>query len=193
MNKKQMTGIGLLIVGLILLSIPLYAEWSQHKQVQALENALAIVHEQDGTVKKSREMPFSKEQLKNVMELEIPAIKLKEKVLDETNEENLSIALTQIKRGQIPEKGNFAIAGHRGYRGNRHFRQLPDVSAGDEVILHTAAKTYNYVVTEKRVVASDAVDVLADRKGKQEITLVTCTIDGKKRIAVTGELRKDNK
>jgi len=188
-SKKKMAGVCLLVIGLILLSIPLYAEWGQTRKAQALEKALSIVNEQEGKVEKTKEMQFTNEQLKNVMELEIPAIDLREKVLDETNEENLSIALTQIKSGQVAGKGNFSIAGHRGYRGNRHFRKLPDLSKGDEMILRTRTKTFKYRVVQTKIIEPTETRILEDSKDEQEITLITCTIDGKKRIAVRGILQ----
>jgi len=46
-SKKKMVGVCLLLIGLILLSIPFYAEWSQDRKVQALEKALAIVSENE--------------------------------------------------------------------------------------------------------------------------------------------------
>lgn len=188
MNKMKVAGITLLAVGLTLLSIPLYAEWIQGKKVQALENALEMIDQQDGKVKKNKELPLSEKQLKNVMELEIPSIQLKDKVLPETNEENLSIALTQIKPNQVAGKGNFSIAGHRGYRGNRHFRKLPEVEKGNEIILRTRESTYVYRVNQVKVIEPQETDVLSERNDKSEITLITCTIDGKKRIAVKGQL-----
>lgn len=175
------------LVGLILITIPLVYEWKYAKQSAVLENALSLVNTdfQEGDFK---DVSFSKDQLKKVLELEIPSIDLKQKVMNETTEENLKIALTQIKEGQVPGKGNFTIAGHRGYRGDRHFRKLPDVQIGEKVYLHAKGQTFVYEVTNSIVIKPTEVEVLKDTPGKNEITLITCTLSGLKRVVVKGKL-----
>lgn len=197
-RRKTSLGISLLLIGLILLSVPFIDGWKQNKKVRALGQALELIQEQDEpfestdnigmNVEKQGHTTLSDEQLRNVIELEIPSIKLKEKVLDETNEENLSIALTQLKQGQVAGKGNFAIAGHRGYLKKHFFRKLPAVEQGDQIILHASQKKYIYKVRELQVIKPTEVEIVNDHQGKEEITLITCTIGGRKRIAVTGEL-----
>ncbi|MFP7285755.1 class D sortase [Shouchella clausii] len=191
-------GMLLIIAGLALVAVPLTKEWQQANGVAQLEKALAAVQtgetieETDGeeTIGETDESPspWTKEQLEAVMELEIPAIDLKQYILDETTDENLALTLTQIKQEQVPGEGNFAVAGHRGYRGDRHFRQLPNVQKGDEIRLHADdGKTYIYVVKSTEIIEPTDVDVLND--GEQpEITLITCTLSGQQRVAVKGDL-----
>ena len=68
---KRKIGLGLMFIGVILVSIPFYYEWKQAKQVAALEEALAMVAESDenavdlATIK---DLPFSEEELKGVLE-----------------------------------------------------------------------------------------------------------------------------
>ncbi|HSH52473.1 MAG TPA: class D sortase, partial [Bacteroidales bacterium] len=161
--------------------------WKQARELEALEEALEMI---TGENKKQSDVPFTEEQLKGVLELEIPSIELKQKVLTETTDENLNIALTQIKPNQTPGEGNFTIAGHRGYRGNRHFRNLPNVQKGDEILLHTKNQTFIYSIVDSKVIEPTDIAVLEDQEEKSEITLITCTISGKERIAVKGELKK---
>jgi sortase A len=190
-NTKIKVGILFILIGLVLISIPFYYEWKQQKEVTALEEALAMIANADGEdvdLSSIDNLPFSKEELDGVVELEIPSIHLKQKVLTETTNENLSVALTQIKPNQTPGKNNFTIAGHRGYRGDRHFRNLPEVVKGDEVLLHTKEQTFVYQVNSSEVIEPTEVQVLEDKKGQAEITLITCTIDGKERIATKGNL-----
>ncbi|WP_077297715.1 class D sortase [Virgibacillus pantothenticus] len=191
MITKRKIGLGLMFIGVILVSIPFYYEWKQAKQVAALEEALAMVAESDENavdLATIEDLPFSEEELKGVLELEIPSIDLKQKILTKTTEKNLSIALTQIKTNQTPGEGNFTIAGHRGYRGDRHFRQLPNVEVGDKAYLHTAKQTFIYEITTSEVIEPTTVEVLEDRVGKNELTLITCTLEGKDRIALKGTL-----
>lgn len=177
-----------LLVGITLVLFPFYYEWKQARELATLEEALAMIEEVDESSLKN--VPFTKKQLKGVLELEIPSIQLKQKVLPETTTENLNVTLTQIKPNQTPGEGNFTIAGHRGYRGDRHFRHLPNVQNGDEILLHTKEETFVYSIVDSKVIEPTDIAVLEDQEGKSEITLITCTTSGKERIAVKGELKK---
>ncbi|MBA4538666.1 sortase [Bacillus aquiflavi] len=190
---KSIFGLLFLLTGLTFLSIPPYYEWQQGKELRALEKALNLLTEEstdDIDLSEIENLSFSEEQLKKVLELEIPSIDLKQKVLAETTEENLKVALTQLKKNQIPGKGNFVIVGHRGYRGDRHFRHLPSVAAGEKVYLHTKKQTYVYEVTDLEVIKPTDVEILNDTENKNEITMITCTVTGLERVAVKGELIK---
>ncbi|TFJ93065.1 class D sortase [Lentibacillus salicampi] len=195
-KTKRTIGFSLLAIGLILLAIPLYYEWDKQQEAAALEEAMTLISESDdgeADVSSVNNLTVPEAQLTDVMELEIPAIDLKQKILPETTEENLSVALTQIKGNQTPGEGNFTIAGHRGYRGDRHFRQLPDVPVGSEVIVHQGDQSFHYTITSSDVIAPTDTAVLNDEKNQDEITLITCTVDGKERIAVQGTLKSNGK
>lgn len=77
--------------------------------------------------------------------------------------------------GRFPETaplggdGNTALAAHR----DTHFRQLERVRPGDVIEVEVPGRTVPFEVTETRVVAPDAVEVLADA-GDDRLTLVTC-------------------
>ena len=191
-SKRSLFGILFLLTGLVLVSFPLYMEWDQNKEVKAMEEALSLIAESDGTepvvLEGIENLSFTKEQLERVMELEIPYIDMRQHVLDETTDTNLTIALTQIKPNQQPGIGNFTIAGHRGYRDGRHFSKLAKVPAGEKVYLHDGDKTYIYEITDSSVIEPTQVDVLDDQAGKNEITMITCTVSGKQRVAVKGQL-----
>ena len=191
-NKKTVVGILFLLAGLVLVSFPLYVEWNQSKEVKAMEQALSLIAEWDGVepvpLQQIEHLTLTQEQLDNVMELEIPFIHMKQHILNETTDENLNIALTQIKPDQQPGVGNFTIAGHRGYRDGRHFSNLSKVPIGEKIHLHAGDKTYVYEITSKEVIQPTFVEVLDDSEGKNEITLITCTVSGKERVAVKGEL-----
>nr|WP_235588651.1 class D sortase [Sporosarcina koreensis] len=191
-NKKAVVGILFLLAGLVLVSFPLYVEWNQSKEVKAMEQALSLIAEWDGVepvpLQQIEHLTLTQEQLDNVMELEIPFIHMKQHILNETTDENLNIALTQIKPDQQPGVGNFTIAGHRGYRDGRHFSNLSKVPIGEKIQLHAGDKTYVYEITSKEVIQPTFVEVLDDSEGKNEITLITCTVSGKERVAVKGEL-----
>ncbi|MDR0126149.1 class D sortase [Bacillus zhangzhouensis] len=177
----------------MLISVPLIYEWRTSQEAAAMERALKMIKENDSdNLSSIPHLTVSEEDLRDVMELEIPSIDLNEKVLPVTSEENLDIALTQIKPHQLPGEGNFTIAGHRGYRGDRLFRQLPEVPKGEKVILHHQGETYEYQIVSSATIEPTDVDVLKDRE-KNELTLITCTLDGKKRFVLKGIRTNDQK
>ena len=159
-----------------------------------MEQALSLIAESDGTepvkLEQISNLSLTEKQLQNVMELEIPYIEMKQHILNETTDANLNIALTQIKPNQQPGVGNFTIAGHRGYRDGRHFSNLAQVPVGEKVYLHAGDQTHIYKITSSEVIEPTFVEVLNDTPGIEEITLITCTVSGAKRVAVRGELVK---
>lgn len=188
---KKIIGITLLVAGCLFIAYPFYKEWDQNKEVRALEEALALIADgeaQDVDLSEIEDLNFSKNELENVLELEIPFLNMNQLVLDETTDENLNIALTQIKTNQTPGVGNFTIAGHRGYRDGRHFSNLSKLPVGELAYLHTKDKTYSYEITSSEVIEATDVQVLDDQEGEDEITLITCTVSGKNRVAVKGKL-----
>ena len=190
---KLIAGVVFLLLGVALVATPLSIERMHAKEVSELEKAFASIEAGDlPQVGEEEDQKWSEDELANMMKLEIPSIELEQYVLNETTDENLATALTQIKTNQNPAKDNFSIAGHRGYRGDRFFRQLPEVKAGAEIKLQDKDATYIYVVDSVKIVEPNDIAIL-ENTDKPEITLVTCTLSGKQRVAVTGKLKEIQK
>ncbi len=87
------------------------------------------------------------------------------------------------------ERGNCVISAHNDIFGEI-FRDLPDLSLGDEVVVHTASRAYRYVVTQKRIIEPTEVDVM-EPTSSPVLTLVSCYPYGidTHRIVVVGELK----
>ena len=89
---------------------------------------------------------------------------------------------------------NVYIAGHRvGYPGTRSnlvFWDLNKLQKGDEILLTDSDGTrYTYKVFEKHVISPSEVDILQPVKGKNIVSLQTCTLpDYSHRLIVRGEL-----
>lgn len=188
---KNKIGILLLFAGVLLIAYPFYKEWEGNKELRALEEALSLIAdagEQDVDLSEIEDLTLTQDALGNVLELEIPFLDLNQFVLDETTDENLNLALTQIKKDQIPGTGNFTIAGHRGYRDGRHFSNLSKLPVGELAYLHTKDQTFAYEIISSEVIEATDVQVLDDHEGQDELTLITCTVSGKNRVAVKGNL-----
>lgn len=88
--------------------------------------------------------------------------------------------------GAEPNKpGNFCIAGHN-YRNKKFFSKVPTLENGDKIeITDLTNQTVEYYVYDKYVVADTDRDCTSqETDGKTEITLITCTNDGSKRVIV---------
>ena len=90
---------------------------------------------------------------------------------------------------------NVYIAGHRvGYPGTKSnlvFWDLDKLEKGDEIFLTDADGTrYTYEVFEKRVISPTTVSIMRPTKGKNIVSLQTCTLpDYSHRLIVQGELK----
>ena len=94
-------------------------------------------------------------------------------------------------------QANVYIAGHRvGYPGTKSnlvFWDLNKVQKGDEIFLTDADGTrYTYEVFSKRVISPDTTSILRPTKGRNIISLQTCTLpDYSRRLIVQGELKSE--
>ena len=95
-------------------------------------------------------------------------------------------------------EANVYIAGHRvGYPGTRSnlvFWDLDKLEKGDEIFLTDADGTrYTYEVFRKRVISPDTLSIMRATKGKNIVSLQTCTLpDYSHRLIVQGELKSKN-
>ncbi len=88
------------------------------------------------------------------------------------------------------EAGNTVIGGHVARRGaSGVFESLPKVAAGDVVQVYRGEQVYRYFITEIRVVAADATDVMSPTQ-EATLTLITCFPDDQyaERLVVVGRL-----
>jgi sortase A len=91
-------------------------------------------------------------------------------------------------------QANVYIAGHRvGYPGTKSnlvFWDLNKLQDGDEILLTDSDGTrYTYKVFEKRIISPSEVGILRPVKGKNIVSLQTCTLpDYSHRLIVRGEL-----
>ena len=119
--------------------------------------------------------------------INIPAINCTYPVLNEESEELLKIAPCKFWGADPNEVGNFCIVGHN-YRTNKFFSHVPELAIGDEIEITDMIKngeTVTYKVYDKYIVDPTDVSCTSQRtNGLKEITLITCTNDGTKRVIV---------
>ena len=181
-NFRKMIGLLFVVIGISCMLFPIYFYVQQGREIEQLHQKLNIIQESEVTHIEKKE-----ESLGQVMMLSIPSIDLYQPILETLSDDNLNVALTQIKEDQVLGSGNFTVAGHLSSVDGRHFNRLPEVQIGDEVSVLTDKQVYTFTVDSREVIEATDVDVLDDGD-QSEITLITCTPSGKKRLAVKGYL-----
>lgn len=117
----------------------------------------------------------------------IPSLGIEYPVLSETSEELLKISINKLWGPAPNEVGNYVIIGHN-YKSGKMFGKLKSINMGDIIELtDVKGRTIKYVVSEKYVI--DPTDVKCTSQltnGRKQITLITCSNSGSKRLVVQG-------
>lgn len=118
------------------------------------------------------------------IDVNYPVIQGSTNTLEEM-ESLLKISPVKFHGGEPNEVGNFCIVGHN-YRNEKFFSKVPTLVNGDTVELTDLSnRTLTYQVYDMHVVNdTDTHDTTQRTGGKKELTLITCTNDGKQRIVV---------
>ena len=110
--------------------------------------------------------------------IEIPKIGCRLPVYHGTRESALQIAAGHLEWSSLPVGGESAhcvISGHRGLPRAKLFTDLDKMEEGDQFFLTVLDKKLTYEVDQIRIVEPEDVEDLAIEKGKDYVTLVTCT------------------
>ena len=123
-----------------------------------------------------------------VARINIPKINCNYSILNTWSDELLKISPCYFHGAEPNEEGNFCIAGHN-YRNQKFFSKVPTLVNGDIIeITDLTGRTLKYYVYDKFTVdpedesSTDCTTQLTN--GNVEITIITCTNDGKKRVIV---------
>ena len=121
--------------------------------------------------------------------VQIPAIGVDAPVVLGDGEEQLKKGVGQNYSSANPGKsGNVILAAHNDVYGEI-FRDLDQLEAGDEIIIHTNQRAYTYVVMNTEVVEPTFVKVM-DQTPDATVTLISCypyLVDNQ-RIVIQGRL-----
>lgn len=198
----------------LLSSYYIYAEYDRNKSEEVSQVLLSEVKsDEDSTTKQSTEndaiiIVLNEEQangeapITNTLEEEItvgdktysteaivtiPKIDISYPVLSETSDELLEISVNKYWPEDLKpnEVGNYCIVGHN-YRNGKMFGRLNELEYGDIVTLEDLTgrvlqyQVYNIYVVEP----TDTSCTSQLTNGRKEITLITCTEYGTKRLII---------
>ncbi len=135
---------------------------------------------------------LSQQPSKMMTRLRIPAIDLDLPVFHGTSDATLLKGLGHLEGTSLPVGGEgtrSVITGHRGLANAAMFTHLDGVKKGDTFSVEVLGKVLTYRVNLIQIVEPDSTEEISVVKGKDLMTLVTCTPLGinTQRILVTGE------
>ena len=117
--------------------------------------------------------------------INIPKINSKYPIIAETSDALLKVSVCKFWGSNPNEVGNLCLVGHN-YRDSRFFGKVPTLVVGDVVeITDLEGKTLKYSVYDIfTVYPTDTKCTSQLTQGKKEVTLITCTDNGKQRVVV---------
>lgn len=117
--------------------------------------------------------------------INIPSIDCTYPILNTWSTDLLKIAPCYYHGAQPNQPGNFCVAGHN-YRNDKFFSHVPELREGDIIeITDLTDQTVQYSVYANYVVSEDDNSCTSQMTdGNTELTLITCTNNGKKRVIV---------
>ncbi|WP_270288668.1 class A sortase [Streptococcus koreensis] len=123
----------------------------------------------------------------------IPELKMNLPIFKGLDNVGLYYGAGTMKEDQVMGQGNYSLASHHvfGLTGANAmlFSPLDNAKAGMKIYVTDKEKIYTYVITSLETVSPERIDVIADREGVNEITLVTCDdLAATNRIIVKGTL-----
>jgi sortase A len=141
-------------------------------------------------IQKEREQVVSNavSKLKAIGIINIPKLGVVGPIVEGIGDVSLRYAVGYFPNTGSPGKGNFALASHRNYTYAHYFKDINKLKNGDEIVIRTKNGSFTYVVTGQEIVDPTDVGILKPTKSST-ITLVTCTVDSKRRVIVYGKLK----
>lgn len=192
--RKKIVSTLLIMIGIAVIFLPhileahyaneqkrLIEEWNQSLQI--IDYGFLDIGEVDNScVEECSEEELSKDEdaleeessktVGNI--LSIPKISLEMPILYGVSDRNLNISVASFEGGILPgEKGNYALAAHRGHSYGSLFNRLDELEKGDYIFVRSKGEVYKYIVEDVFLVLPNEVWVLEDNDIK-EITLITC-------------------
>ncbi len=115
--------------------------------------------------------------------ISIPALGLELPVSDDCSYDELN--MTPCRYSGTAAGNDLMIAAHN-YNG--HFGRIGELNSGDELLFFdTGGKLYTYRVDDIRIFdGSDSEGMFSGKSSDWDITLFTCTLSGRSRVAVRG-------
>lgn len=162
-----------------------------HEEIELTPNTYFEETESSVETPEATEPKVEKEVTDAIGMISIPKIDVNLPILYDATISNLKIASAMVKDTSFPwEKGNTAIAAHRGRAAGSFFSRMGEVKKGDLITLEFTGNKYTYEVYDIFSVLPHEIHVLDDIPGETTVTLITCDppIKSTHRLIVRGRL-----
>ena len=129
--------------------------------------------------------------------IEIPEIDCYLPIYHGTDSETLEKGVGHIAQSSLPIGGTSThaiLTGHTGLPSSELFTKISKLEVGDVFYIHVLNQTLKYEIYETEVIEPEDISKLTIEKGKDLVTLVTCTPYGVNthRLLVKGERTADD-
>lgn len=202
MKRKVFAGI-LIVLGLILISVPLYFRFAgNQRNEQMIQEFQKIVEEkeheeeQEEDGQEAPETALSEEDAATLAKaeviglIEIEKLDIKYAVLEGADSYELSCGIGHIPdTAGIGESGNCVLAGHRGSRYGTYFKYLNQLEEGDVIKLTDKEGEQFFYEVESMEVVSPYDNSVKDQGEDTILTLLTCENSGTMRLIVKCRLK----
>lgn len=124
--------------------------------------------------------------------IQIPKTNLSYPILNENGVGALQVAVSRLCGPNANEPGNMVILGHN-YNNEYFFSKNDELRNGDKIyITDLSGQKLAYTIYDKFTTEQSNTDwITRDTKGKREISLQTCTPDGKLRLIILAKCDLD--
>lgn len=160
-----------------------YSKYIENQSIQKFKNELQYKSKNKTEVHKNYK-PGDE-----IAIMKVKSVGLETVIVEGTDDKYLKYYACHFEKTAMPgENGNFSIAGHSSYFYNQVFNELHKVKINDKIEIKTTKGIFKYNITNIFDTKAENTSVLDQDKSKKEITLVTCTAGGKKRLIIKGEI-----
>ncbi len=109
--------------------------------------------------------------------ISIPKLELTMPVYLGANSEHIAAGAAVLGQTSLPIGGkntNCVIAGHRGWNGASYFRDVPELTVGDRIIITNLWERLEYQVCETKIIKPNAIEEILIQPNRDLVTLLTC-------------------
>lgn len=109
--------------------------------------------------------------------LDVPKMDLHVPIYLGASRANMAKGAAHLTQTSLPVGGansNAVIAGHRGMRTQRMFREIDKLALGDDVYITNFRETLHYRVAEIRIILPSDIKQVLIQPGRDLVTLLTC-------------------
>lgn len=174
--SKIIASLGLILI-LGSISLNLYTKYKEKQAINNLKQKIELKDDSD----EIKEVNIGDE----IALIDIDSLNINSIIVSGIGKDQIRHYIGHFENTPMPgEFGNFSIAGHSSTIYNNVFNNLKNIKIGEDIVITTVNGKFTYKVNEIFESDPSNMSVLDQDNEKKEMTIVTCTKDGKERLIV---------